>query len=298
MKSRLGALLAVGALILAACSSSAATTAPSAAASGAPAPSVAPSASVAPAPSVAPSGSTAAALSGSLTIYGASSLKAALTRAQTAFTAAYPGVTITISTDSSSTLETQIEQGAPADVFLSADTTNPGKLVTKGLAAGDPVKFAGNLLTVIVPTANPAGITSPADLAKPGVKVIAAGASVPITRYATMLVANLAKEAGYPSGFVAAYNANVVSQEDNVAAVVSKIALGEGDAAIVYVTDAKTSTQVTPITVPPDANVPATYSGVVVKASRNAAAAQALLTWFAGPDGQAILSGLGFLPPS
>ena len=100
-------------------------------------------------------------LSGSLTIYGASSLKAALTKAQTAFMAANPGVTVTISTDSSSTLETQIEQGAPADVFLSADTTNPGKLVTKGLTAGSPVNFAGNLLTVIVADGQP-GRASPA----------------------------------------------------------------------------------------------------------------------------------------
>ena len=97
---------------------------------------------------------------------------------------------------------------------------------------------------------------------------------------------------------MAAYSANVVSQEDNVAAVVSKIELGEGDAAIVYVTDAKSSTKVTPIAVPTDANVPATYAGVVVKASKNAAAAQAFLTWFAGPDGQAILASFGFLPPS
>jgi len=276
MKIRFGTMLAVLALVLAACSS-AATAAPTTA------------------PTVAPS--AAPALSGSLTIYGASSLKAALTKAEAAFMTANPAVTVTISTDSSSTLETQIEQGAPADVFLSADTTNPGKLVAKGLAAGNPVNFAGNLLTVIVPTANPAGIASPADLAKTGVKVIAAGATVPITKYATMLVANLAKESGYPANFVAAYNANVVSQEDNVAAVVSKIALGEGDAAICYVTDAKTSAQVTAITVPADANVPATYAGVVVKASRNAAAAQAFLTWFAGPDGQAILASFGFLPP-
>ena len=276
MKIRLGTLLAVLALVLGACSS-AATATPTAA------------------PTVAPS--AAPDLSGSLTIYGASSLKAALTKAEAAFMTANPGVTVTISTDSSSTLETQVEQGAPADVFLSADTTNPGKLVTKGLAAGNPVNFAGNLLTVIVPTANPAGIASPADLAKTGVKVIAAGATVPITKYATMLVANLAKEAGYPANFVAAYDANVVSQEDNVAAVVSKIALGEGDAAICYVTDAKTSAQVTAISVPADANVPATYAGVVVKASRNAAAAQAFLGWFAGPDGQAILASFGFLPP-
>jgi molybdate transport system substrate-binding protein len=281
MRSRIGALLAVIALILGACSSGA-TTAPSTAASIAPT----------------TAASSAPALSGSLTIYGASSLKAALTKAQVAFMAAYPGVTITISTDSSSTLETQIEQGAPADVFLSADTTNPAKLVTKSLNAGDPVKFAGNLLTVIVPTANQAGITSPADLAKSRVKIIGAGATVPITKYATTLVANLAKETGYPAGFVAAYNANVVSQEDNVAAVVSKIELGEGDAAIVYVTDAKTSTKVTAITVPTDANVPATYAGVVVKGSKNAAAAQAFLSWLAGPDGQAILASFGFLPPS
>ncbi len=296
MKSRLGALIFVLALILAA-SSSGPTSAPSAAPSVVPSvvvpsvavPSVAvPSAAASPAP----------ALSGSLTIYGASSLKAAITQAEATFMSAYPGLTITISTDSSSTLETQIEQGAPADVFLSADTTDPGKLVTKGLATGAPVKFAGNLLTVIVPTANPAGITSPADLAKAGVKVIGAGETVPITKYATMLVANLAREAGYPSGFVAAYNANVVSKEDNVAAVVSKIVLGEGDATIVYVTDAKTSTKVTPIAVPTDANVPATYSGVVLTASNNPGAAQVFLTWFAGPDGQAILRTFGFLPPS
>ncbi len=284
MRSHLSALIAVLAMVLAACSSGATAAPPSG-----------PPASSAVSSAAAPSTAT---LSGSLTIYGASSLKAVLTKAEAAFMTAYPGVTITISTDSSSTLETQIEQGAPADVFLSADTTNPGKLVTKGLAAGSPVTFAGNLLTVIVPTANPAGIATPADLAKSGVKVIAAGDTVPITKYATLLVANLAKEAGYPAGFVAAYTANIASKEDNVAAVVSKIELGEGDAAIVYVTDAKTSTKVATITVPTDANVPATYAGVVVKASKNADAAQAFLTWFAGPDGQAILASFGFLPPS
>ena len=123
-----------------------------------------------------------------------------MTKVKTAYEAANPGTTLTISTDSSRALETQIEQGAPADVFLSADTTNPQKLVDKGLAAGAVVKFAGNLLTVIVPTANPAGIATPADLAKAGVKVIAAGDTVPITKYATQLVANLAKQPGYPAG--------------------------------------------------------------------------------------------------
>lgn len=276
MRSRLVTSIAALAVVLAACSSSA-TPAPSA-----PAPSAVAS-------SAAPAG---------LTIYAASSLKAVMAKVQTAYEAANPGTTLSISTDSSSALETKIEQGAPADVFLSADTANPQKLVDKGLAAGAVTKFAGNLLTVIVPMANPAGIQTPADLARPGIKVVAAGDAVPITKYAAQLVANLATQPGYPADFVASYTANIVSKEDNVAAVVAKIELGEGDAGIVYVTDAKTSTKVMTIAVPDAANVPATYGGVVVKASPNVAAAQAFLTWFAGPDGQAILASFGFLPPS
>lgn len=233
-----------------------------------------------------------------LTVDAASSLKGALSAVKTAYEAAVPGVTLTIATDASSTLRTQIEQGAPVDVFLSADQTNPTKLVDGGLADGAAVDFADNLLTVIVPTANPATIATPIDLAKPGVKIVAAGADVPITRYATQAVANLAGLAGYPAGFAAVYAANVVSREDNVKAVVAKVELSEGDAAIVYVTDAKASTKVMTIEIPSAANVPATYEGVVVKASTSAGAAHAFLTWLAGPDGQAILAGFGFLPPS
>ena len=232
-----------------------------------------------------------------LTVYAAASLKNVLDKAKTAFEAANRRTTLTIATDSSAALETQIEQGAPADVFLSADTTNPKKLVDKGLAAGAEVNFAGNKLIVIVPTANPAGIRTPADLATRGVKVIAAGDAVPITKYAAQLVANLAREPGYPAEFAAAYAANVASREDNVKAIVAKLELGEGDAGIVYVTDAKASTKVLTVDVPVAANVPATYAGVVVKASSNPVAAQAFLDWLAGSDGQAILAGSGFLPP-
>jgi molybdate transport system substrate-binding protein len=242
--------------------------------------------------------SPASAAPASLTIYGAASLKAALAGVKTAYEAAVPGTTLTISTDSSSALEVKIEQAAPADAFLSADTTNPQKLLDKGLASGAIVTFAGNRLTVIVPKANPAGIQTPADLAKPGVKVIAAGENVPITKYATQLVGDLASHAGYPADFAAKYAANVVSREDSVAGVVSKVALGEGDAGIVYVTDARTSSDVSVIPVPDGANVPAAYAGVVVKASPNQAAARAFLTWLAGKDGQSILASFGFLPPS
>jgi molybdate transport system substrate-binding protein len=283
-RTRSGALLATLLTTIAACSSGAA-----------PSP-IAPAS--APASTTHPSAATgSAAPLASLTIYAAASLKGALDKAKAAWETAYPGSKLTISTDSSAAIETQIEQGAPADVFLSADTANPKKLVDKGLAAGAAVNFAGNNLTVIVPTANPAGIKTPVDLAKPGVKVIAAGNAVPITKYATQLVANLAKESGYSSDFVSAYTANIASKEDNVKAVVAKIELGEGDAGIVYVTDARASTKVKTIDVPDSANVPATYAGVVVKASANPSSGQAFLDWFAGADGQKILAGFGFLPP-
>ena len=221
-----------------------------------------------------------------------------LDAAKAAYETANPGTVLTISTDSSAALATQITEGAPADVFLSADTTNPQKLVDAGLADGDATVFAGNELTVITPTDNPGGLTTPFDLGKDGIRVIAAGDEVPITKYATQLVENLAGSAGAPADFAAAYAANVASREDNVAAVRTKIELGEGDGAIVYVTDAAASDKVATIDVPDDVNVPASYAGVVVKASSNPGAAHAFLDWLAGPDGQAILAEFGFLPPS
>jgi molybdate transport system substrate-binding protein len=256
-----------------------------------------PAASSAPSAPTAGTSAVPSAAPAALTIYGAASLKGVLDEVRTTYETANPGTKLTISTDSSAALETQIEQGAPADVFLSADTTNPEKLVEKGLTSGAAVAFARNKLTIIVPAASPSRIKTPADLAMSGIKLVAAGDAVPITKYADRLVANLAKQPGYPADFAAKYTANIASKEDNVKAVVAKIELGEGDAGIVYVTDARASTKVTTIGVPDAANVPATYAGVVLKSSRSAAA-EAFLTWLAGPDGRAILSSDGFLPPS
>jgi molybdate transport system substrate-binding protein len=232
-----------------------------------------------------------------LDILAAASLKGALERVEATYEGG-AGVQLTISTESSAALEAKIEQGAPADLFLSADTTNPQKLVDRGFADGAAVTFAGNRLTVIVPEDNPAGIRSPADLAKPGVKVIAAGDEVPITKYARQLVHGLALQPGYPADFEAAYAMNVVSREDNVASVVAKIALGEGDAAICYRTDAMASAAVEAIDVAVAANPPVRYAGIVVKASAHPDAARAFLDWLLGPDGQGVLAGFGFLPPA
>jgi molybdate transport system substrate-binding protein len=232
-----------------------------------------------------------------LTVFAAASLRDVIDEAAEAYEAANPGTTLIVSIDSSAALATQIEQGAPADVFLSADMAAPQRLIDGGFADGDPVVFAGNRLTIIVPLDNPAGIGSAADLANDGVRIVAAGDDVPITGYAATVVANLAGLDGFPAGFEDDYAANVVTREDNARALVAKIELGEGDAAIVYVTDAGSSGRVVEVELPDEANVTATYAGVVVKASPHMSAATAFLEWLAGPEGWEILAGHGFVPP-
>ena len=228
-----------------------------------------------------------------LIVFGASSLKAALDQVKAQYEASHQGTTVTMSTGASSALRTQIEQGAHVDLFLSADATNPQALVDAGSSDGGAEPFASNVLTIVVPAGNPAGIASSLDLARYGTRIVAAGADVPITRYAEQAVAKLAALPGYPPDFVAAYEANVVSREDDVGAVTSKIDLGEGDAAIVYVTDAKTAGLQT-VDIPANANIVASYNGVVLKGSTNTVAAHTLFDWIKGTDGQKILTDLGF----
>ena len=221
-----------------------------------------------------------------------------LAEAETAYEAANPGTDLTISTDSSAALETQIEQGAPADVFLSADTTNPQKLVDDGFAAGEPVNFAGNELTVIVPTDNPAGIQSPADLAKDGVRIIAAGDEVPITKYATQLVENLAAVEGYPADFAAAYAANVASKEDNVGAgrrARSSSAKAMPGSSMSPMPPRRTRSRRSRSRMRPTFRRRTRAWSSAHRRTRTPSAA--FLDWLAGPDGQAVLSSFGFLPP-
>ncbi len=231
-----------------------------------------------------------------LSVFGAASLKDVLAAVRSAYEATLPGTTLTIVADSSSTLRTQIERGAPADLFLSADRQNPQALAEAGLTDGDPVDFARNRLTIIVPADDPAGIAGPADLARSGIKIIAAGDGVPITAYARAVVGNLATLPGYPPDFATSYASNVVSREENVKAIVAKIELGEGDAALVYVTDAMASSGVKAVEIPPEANMQATYAGVVIEASPHPVQAHAFLAWLTGPDGSAILRSFGFQP--
>jgi molybdate transport system substrate-binding protein len=233
-----------------------------------------------------------------LIVFAAASLKAPLARAATAYETAHPGIAIRLSVDSSATLRTQIEQGAPADLFLSADLVNPERISSAGLGGGPVIPFAGNAVAVVVPAGNPAGIESVFDLGDDGVAIVAAGPDVPITSYARQLVDLLGLRSDAPRDFAARYERNIVTREDNVRAVVAKLELGEGDAGIVYRTDASASGELRTIPPPDDVSVAVSYGGIVIGRSERAADGAAFLAWLAGDDGQAILAEFGFVPVS
>ncbi len=238
----------------------------------------------------------AAAPTSSITVFAAASLREAFTAAAPAFTAK-TGVNVVFNFGGSDTLETQIESGAPADVFASANQTQMKKAVDDGMIAGDPQVFARNRLVVIVPKDNPAKIASVADLARKGVKVVLAAATVPVGNYARVAFANLAKQPAYGADFVSRVQANVVSEEVDVKAVATKVSLGEGDAGVVYTTDVTPALapSVAVLAFPPNAAPEAVYPLAVVRASKNADAARAFLTFVLSPEGQGYLKQRGFI---
>jgi molybdate transport system substrate-binding protein len=194
----------------------------------------------------------------------------------------------TYSFGSTGTLATQITNGAPADVLMGANTTTAASLYAAGIVE-KPVNFTRNTLAVVVPKANPAGITSIYDLVKPGLKIDEAASSVPVGSY-TLQVLN-------QMGLNAAVQANVVSQETSDANVVSKVALGQVDAGFVYLSDyAIDPTHLTLIKVPAWAQPKITYSMAIVTKSPNQTAAQAWIDKILSPAGQAIFVKDGFLP--
>jgi molybdate transport system substrate-binding protein len=188
----------------------------------------------------------------------------------------------------SNTLAAQISQGAPADVFASANMTLPNQLFAKGLCS-KPVVFTRNTLVVVVPKSNPASIHSVYALAKPGVKLVIAGPGVPVGSYTLQILKNMNL-----SGPVLK---NVVSRETDVREVLAKVALGEADAGFVYSTDAKTvSGKVRVIKVPAWAQPKVQYGICVVSKSSNKTGAQAFMKKVLSKAGQKKLRAFGFLP--
>jgi molybdate transport system substrate-binding protein len=188
----------------------------------------------------------------------------------------------------SNALAAQIQLGAPADVFASANTTLPAQLYAKNLCS-KPVVFTRNTLVIVVPRSNPAGIHSIYDLTKSGVKLDIAASGVPVGSYTLQILKNM--------NLSAAVLKNVVSQETDVREVLAKVALAEADAGFVYSTDAKTVPgQVTVLKVPAWAQPKVQYGICVVSSSQDKADAQAFVTKVMSKAGQTKLLAAGFLP--
>ncbi|RFA18217.1 molybdate ABC transporter substrate-binding protein [Subtercola boreus] len=233
-----------------------------------------------------PTASRATAPEGTITVFAAASLKATFTQLGTEFETANPGTTVTFSFAGSSDLVTQITGGAPADVFASADTKNMTKLTDARLVSGTPVNFATNVLEIATPPGNPAGVTSFADLANPGVKTVICAPVVPCG--AATVTIETATGVTIPA----------VSEESAVTDVLGKVSSGEADAGLVYVTDVQGAGDAVQ-GVPFDESGTAvnTYPIAALSATKSAGLAQAFVDYVTGTEGQAVLSAAGFGAP-
>jgi len=233
-----------------------------------------------PAPAAEPTGTP------SISVFAAASLTTAFRAVAAAFESAHPGTKVDLNFGGSPTLVQQIREGAPADVFASADEANMQKLVDAGAVAGAPRVFAQNLLQIVVVKDNPHHIASLADLTRPGLVVVLCGDTVPAGRYA--LEAFTKAGVTPPAG----------SRELDVKAVVSKVALGEADAGVVYVTDVRAARDsVEGVGLPATHNVTARYPIAVLREARDAEPARAFLDFVLSDPGRKILGDYGFLNP-
>jgi molybdate transport system substrate-binding protein len=236
-------------------------------------------------------------LQGELTIFTAASLTDALKEMAAQIERANPGTKLTFNFAGSPTLRTQLAQGARADVFASADEPNMYGAEKDGTIGGEPQIFARNLLVVVVPAKNPAGVHTLHDLAKPKLKLVLTNKDVPVGNYARQALEKPSQDPSYGPDFAKRVLANLVSEETNVKQVASKVQLGEADAGIVYSTDVTPALRaaVRVIQIPPEFNVIAKYPIAVVKGAHNEAGAQAFIAYVLSPAGQAILARHGFL---
>ena len=222
-------------------------------------------------------------LSGSITVDAASSLTEAFTTLKTQFESAHPGTTITFDFGASSDLSTQIDQGAPVDVFASASETNMQSL---GSSALNPTDFVSNTLEIAVPPSNPAHIHSITDLAKSGVKVAVCDPTVPCGVVAATVFKN-AKITVHPT-------ASLADVKSTLAAVES----GEVDAGLVYVTDVRSAgSKVVGVPIPANIDATTTYPIAVLKNAKNPALARAFVAYVLSAAGRGVLTADGFLRP-
>ena len=221
-----------------------------------------------------------------LTVYAAASLKAPFTEIAERFEEANPGISVELSFAGSSDLVAQLEQGAPADVFASADTRTMDLAVADGLLGSDPVAFATNTLTIVTEAGNPKNIRSVADLAVDQMSVVVCAPQVPCGAAAARL------------GDAAGVDLTPVSEESSVTDVLGKVASGQADAGLVYVTDAVgAGGDVTAVAVPEAAEIVNVYPVATLADGRNPAAAADFVRYVTGDEARSVLGGAGFGTP-
>lgn len=234
-----------------------------------------------------------------LTVLAAASLTESFTELGKLFETQNPGVKVSFSFAGSQQLAQQLDQGVDADVFASASPKYMDAAVqSKRVNPNGAKTFVQNRLVVIYPKANPAGLAQLIDLAKPGLKLDLADKSVPVGQYALDFLDKAIKDAGYDPHYKDNVLKNVVSYEDNVKSVVTKVSLGEADAGIVYVTDitASAAQKIGKLDIPDALNTVATYPIAPLSDSKNPSLAQAFVALVFSPQGQAVLAKYGFIP--
>lgn len=235
-----------------------------------------------------------------LTVFAAASLTDAYRQIGRNFERLNPGTRVVFNFAGSQQLAAQLGQGAPADVFASANTAQMTVAVNAGRVTKDTAKtFVLNRLLVVTSPSSKASITRLQDLAKPGLKLVFAAKAVPVGQYSLDFLDKAARDPAFGSGYKDAVLKNVVSYEENVRSVLAKVSLGEGDAGIVYISDVISSprTPVKRITIPTSLNVIASYPIATVSDSKQAALAQRFVNYMFAGDTRLILVRYGFTLP-
>jgi len=234
-----------------------------------------------------------------LTVLAAASLTESFTELGRLFESRNPGVKVAFSFAGSQQLAQQLAQGAGADVFASANWKSMDAAIDAArVSRGDAETFAGNRLVIAFPNDNPAGMETLEDLAKPGLRLVLADKSAPVGQYSLDFLDRAVKEPGMDPGYKEAVLKNVVSYEENVRFVLTKVLLGEADAGIVFVTDITpdVAEDVGTIDIPDALSTIAVYPIAPIADSKNPDLARAFVALVLSPDGQAILAKYGFLP--
>ena len=229
-----------------------------------------------------------------LLVYAAASLSDVFLALETEFERLHPEIDLVLNLASSSTLANQLLLGARADVVASADEAQIARLRDAGLV-GDAQIFARNRLALVVPSDNPAGLRTPADLASPGLRLVLASPGVPVRGYSDQVLEQLERQQQVE---VEDILANVVSEESNVRQVLFRIAYGSADAGFVYRSDitAELSDRVAVIPLANEINVHATYPVAVMANSDNEQLARAFIALLLSPTGQRSLQNHSFIP--